>query len=83
MATKPIQTDAEFQAEHARLMDELFPNRAESRARLPKGRTAEQLLAILDEIERVSGPLATVDEDFARDVEEGRRLLREGSRDWE
>ena len=58
------------------MMDHFFPNRKEGRDAAPRGRTVPQMLAILSERERIYGPSATIDEEFIRDVEEGRRLLR-------
>ena len=85
MATKPTLTDAEAAAEMDALMDRLrTPDEAEELVRIRKSaRTAEEMLAILEERLRTNGSLGVIDEDFARDVEEGRRLAREGARDWE
>ncbi len=79
-----MPTDAEFLAAHNKLMDELVPNRKELRAALPKGRTPAEMLERLRKHQEVHGVAEGVDEDFARDVEEGMRLFREESTDrWE
>jgi hypothetical protein len=77
MAAKPQLTDAESLANVAKLDHELFPKRAKE---LPtKGRTLAESLAMLKKLEEKHGR-AVMDADFARDVEEGRRLMRQDSR---
>ena len=79
MAAKPQLTDAESLANVAKLDHELYPKRAKELPTRPKGRTLAESLAMLKQLEERHGR-AVMDADFARDVEEGRRLMRQDSR---
>ena len=60
-------------------MNELCPNRSEQNAALPKGRPLSEIIEIFRKFEEKHGRVV-MDEDFARDIEEGRRLLRQDSK---
>jgi hypothetical protein len=77
MATKPIvpKIEADMAADMERWMDLLCPDRAAARDALPKGRTFESSMVRFIELRQQAGSWLP-DEDFARDVNEGKRLMR-------